>query len=53
MDGGKLELLTDASAAKGMAGRIGAGKVRHIEVSQLWLQDKVSRGELRVRKVGG
>ena len=29
------------------------GKVRHIEVHQLWLQDRVSRGDLRVRKVEG
>ena len=48
-----LELLTDASAAKAMAGRVGTGKVRHMEVTQLWLQDKVGRGEIRVKKVAG
>ena len=53
IEGVRLELLTDASAAKAMAGRVGAGKVRHMEVTQLWLQDRVSRGEIRVKKVAG
>ena len=44
---------TDASAAKGIASRRGLGKVRHIEVSQLWLQEKVMRGEIKVIKVKG
>ena len=42
---------TDASAAKGIASRKGIGKVRHIDVSQLWLQDKVSKGEIVIEKV--
>ena len=42
---------TDASAAKGIASRRGAGKVRHIEVAQLWVQEKVSSGEIKVVKV--
>jgi len=49
----KLDLLTDASAAKGIANRKGIGKVRHIEVSQLWLQDKARKGEIEVIKVEG
>ena len=44
---------TDASAAKGIASRRGLGKVRHIEVNQLWLQDKVNSGEIQVMKVKG
>ena len=31
---------TDSTAAKGIAFRKGLGKVRHIEVCQLWLQEK-------------
>ena len=27
--------------------------MRHIEVNQLWLQDKVGKGEIEVRKVNG
>ena len=29
------------------------GKVRHVEVNQLWVQDKVASGEIEVRKVEG
>ena len=29
------------------------GKVRHIEVNQLWLQDKVFSGEVEIQKVKG
>ena len=36
----KLSVLTDASAAKGIASRIGLGKVRHIEVNQLCFQER-------------
>jgi hypothetical protein len=46
-----INVKTDASAAKGIASRKGLGKIRHIEVSQLWLQDRVSRGEIVVTKV--
>ena len=46
-------IRTDASAAKGMASRAGLGEVRHLEVSQLWLQEKVAKGLTKVRKVQG
>ena len=39
---GSLVLATDASAAKAIAQRRGLGKVRHIEVNQLWLLEHVS-----------
>ena len=35
-----MQLNTDASAAIGIGSRLGLGKVRHIEVNQLWLQEK-------------
>ena len=38
--GTKLDLKGDASAAIGVAARTGLGKVRRIEVCQLWLQEK-------------
>ena len=47
----KLRSRTDASAAAGITARRGAGKIRHIEVSQLWVQDKVRKGEVIMRKV--
>ena len=46
-------LYTDSSAAKGISSRRGLGKVRHIELSELWLQDQVARGKVEVRKIRG
>ena len=46
-----LQVNTDASAAIGISKRTGFGKVRHIEVSQLWIQEKISKGLINVRKV--
>ena len=46
-------LYTDSSAAKGISSRRGLGKVRHIELNELWLQDQVARGRIAVRKMGG
>ena len=49
----KLKIKTDASAAKGISMRKGLGKVRHIEVNQLWLQDKIYKGHIELEKVEG
>ena len=48
---GPIVIKSDASAAIGRANRIGIGKVRHIEVNQLWLQESVRGGEIEVIKV--
>ena len=48
-----VQVNTDASAAKGIASRRGRGKVRHIEVHTLWVQDKVAHKEVRLIKVDG
>lgn len=47
------EVKTNATAAKGIATRIGLGKVRHLETSQLWLQSKVAEGTVIITKVKG
>ena len=47
-----IVLKSDASAAIDISNRRGLGKVRHIDVCQLWLQDKVRRGDIKVVKVG-
>ena len=47
----QIHLLTDASAAKSISQRTGLGKVRHLETSQLWLQDLVLAGRVVVQKV--
>ena len=48
-----LSVRSDSSAAIAIATRRGFGKVRHIEVNQLWLQQKVSDGTIRLIKVPG
>ena len=47
-----IELNSGVSAVIGISSRVGSGKVRHIEVTQLWLQDKVSSKEVVLIKVG-
>ena len=47
-----LQVNTDASAAIGMVKRSGFGRVRHIDVGQLWIQDVVSKGRIKIIKVG-
>ena len=49
----RLQVLTDSSAAKGIASRRGLGKVRHIEVNQLWVQEKVANGSIELTKISG
>ena len=46
-----MVLKCDASAAVGIVLRRGLGRVRHIDVSQLWLQEKVAQGVFHVIKV--
>ncbi len=48
----EIALKSDATAAIALASRRGLGKVRHIEVCQLWLQQKVKEGVIRIAKVG-
>ena len=50
---GPIQITVDASAAIGIASRRGLGKIRHLEVSQLWLQQKVANGDLKLVKVNG
>ena len=49
----KVHLKTDASAAVGMSMRRGLGRVRHVEVGQLWLQDLVHKGRIGIEKIEG
>ena len=46
-------VFTDSSAALSMTGRIGAGKIRHLDTSMLWVQQKQMRGEVEFKKVLG
>ena len=49
----KLEVYTDASAAKGIASRRGLGKTRHIAVHYLWVQERVRLGDFCLYKCKG
>ena len=47
----KIVLRLDSSAALGIGGRQGLGKLRHLETGYLWLQDVLTQKRLSVRKV--
>ena len=46
-------MRSDATAAIGMVQREGLGKVRHLACSDLWIQQRIRRGDLQVRKWPG
>ena len=46
-------IKTDSSAAKGISSRRGLGKIRHIELCELWLQEKVAEEKIKVIKIPG
>ncbi len=46
-----LHLGTDSSAAKSFVSRRGLGKMRHLEISDLWLQKEVREGKVEINKV--
>ena len=46
-------LQTDSSAAKSFASQRGLGRMRHIEVKDLWLQEAICRSRLKVVKIRG
>jgi hypothetical protein len=48
-----ITLCTDSSAAKVMAVRRGSGKVRHLEVKQLYIQSLTTSGRIRIEKLDG
>ena len=49
----KVRLWVDSSAAKAVASRTGLGKVRHLEVKFLWLQEVVREGRVEICKIKG
>ena len=42
----KLEVLTDVSAANGIASKAGLGTTMHIEVHYLWVRERVRKGNV-------
>jgi len=49
----ELRVWTDSSAAIGIAGRQGLGKLRHLDTHTLWLQQAVRCKRLELKKVLG
>ena len=43
-------VLSDASAGVGIASRQGSGRLKHLEVKWLWVQEKVSEKALRLKE---
>ena len=43
-------VFSDANAGIGIASRQGCGRLKHLEVKWLWVQEKVSQKALRLRK---
>ena len=48
-----IQLRTDAIAGRGVCNRLGPGKIRHLEIRNLWLQDLVERRLMTVTHVKG
>ena len=46
-----LHVLTDSSAAKGTVLRTGIGRLKHVQLNQLWVQERISDGDVIVKKV--
>jgi hypothetical protein len=48
-----IRLWVDSSAAKSIASRVGLGRVRHLEVKFLWLQQTVKDKRIGILKIRG
>ena len=48
-----VRISTDSTVAKSFVATTGLGKMRHLEVKFLWLQEIVQMGKVRVEKVSG
>ena len=48
-----IDVFSDAIAAIGIARRRGVGKIRHLDTTDLWVQDKIRSGEVRLHKILG
>ena len=46
-------VFADSSAALGVVHRRGSGKLRHVRVSMLWVQEVRASGEMKFEKVEG
>ena len=49
----EIQIHSDATAAIGIAGRQGLGRIRHVAVADLWVQQRLKAGDFKVFKVNG
>ena len=49
----RVEVLVDSSAALAVVGRRGNGKLRHVRVRKMWIQEIAHDGAISYRKVAG
>ena len=49
----RIKMVSDATAAIGMAKRQGLGRVRHLAVADLWIQQRIQKGDIAVAKIDG
>ena len=49
----RIQLFTDSSAAKSFVSTTGLGRMKHLEIRDLWLQREVGLGRVIVNKVEG
>jgi hypothetical protein len=47
----KVRVWTDSSAAKAVANQRGLGKLRHVELKWLWMQEMVKEGRIQLKTV--
>ena len=48
---GTIEAEVDASAALAIASRLGPGRLKHVDIRQLWVQQEVAAGRVLMKKV--
>ena len=48
-----VHIYSDATAAIGMVKRLGLGRVRHLAVADLWVQQRLRRKDFFVHKIPG
>ena len=48
-----LTVLSDATAAIGIVRRRGLGKIRHLDCTDLWIQEKIRAQDIDVQKIPG
>ena len=49
----EVRLHSDASAAIGVCKRRGLGRIRHLAVADLWIQDRLRTGDVALCKIAG